>query len=70
MSLSVWSAPLSTVTGGFIGDQCGHASDLYDFLSSSWLRPVKGPAEELWQAAAGCPPVSKEPDQPGKEVLL
>lgn len=31
---------------------------------SSWFRPVKGPAEELWQAATGGPPVSEEPDQP------
>lgn len=38
--------------------------------SSSRLRPVNGPAEELRQAAAGCPPVSEEPDEPGEEVLL
>lgn len=44
--------------------------DLCDLPPSLWLRPVKGPAEELRQAAAGCPPVSEEPDQPGEEVLL
>lgn len=50
--------------------QDGRAGDPSHFVSSSWFRPVKGPAEELWQAATGCPPVSEEPDQPGEEVLL
>lgn len=48
----------------------GCARDLRDSGSSSWLRPVKGTAEELRQAAAGCVPVPEEPDQPGAEVLL
>ena len=50
--------------------RAGHVGDPSHFVCSSWLRPVKGPAEELRQAATGCPPVSEEPDQPGEEVLL
>lgn len=61
------------IVGGFWCVCCcqdGHAGALCDFVSSSRFRPVKGPAEELRQAAAGCPSVSEEPDQPGEEVLL
>lgn len=55
---------------GFGCARCCPDAVLCDLRSSSRLRPVNGPAEELRQAAAGCPPVSEEPDEPGEEVLL